>query len=325
MESYLGEGGFGEVWRAEDTRTGLFVAVKIIIPNSEDDLSTTLNAAVKEVKSWSAAGEHPNIHTLEDQEYRDGKVIFVSQCAEMSLHKWLQKHQSKAPSPERAVKMMLGITSGLEHLHTRQPPLLHRDLKPENVLLFGEIAKLADFGLSRSLSQGSHIKLTKRLATWGYAAPEVYNDEYRVESDIWSAGVMLYEMLAGHLPFRQQPGPSLMGVVLNRLAPPLPDTIPVALRDIVMRCLEKDPKARFRSAQEMQNALSASIVRPAAVRGKGIALTKIRELIGHWGPFSAVAYSPDGKWIVSGGNDGTAKVWEASSGRELRTLTGHTS
>lgn len=257
----LGVGSFGVVWKAHNARSNREVAIKIIEPDEPEHFSDLFNAFLREVHTWSQVSGHPNIHSLESPEHHDGCLLLVSACADGSLRDWLRnpdKSARKIPVKE-AVEMTCGLLKGLEHLHTHRPVILHRDLKPENVLLFGGQPRLADFGLSVILEGSRHH--SQASGTLPYMAPENFEEEFREESDQWAIGVMLYEMLMGHLPFANRGGGPLIGAILNRDSQPLSDDIPPDLQAVVMHALQKDYKARYASVTEMHVALE-SILHP---------------------------------------------------------------
>jgi tricorn protease-like protein len=168
-----------------------------------------------------------------------------------SLGGWLKQHGGKAPSPDAAVEMMDGILAGLNHLHSRR--IIHRDLKPENILLQRETPRLADFGIARLLKSSSHSAHVS--GTLAYMAPEAFDGKRNEQTDVWSVGVIFYEMLSGRLPYDQQDIPSFIGAIMRHDPPPLPDSVPEVLRTIVMKALQRDPANRYSSVAEMRRDL----------------------------------------------------------------------
>ncbi len=152
--------------------------------------------------------------------------------------------------------MMSGILCGLEHLHEKG--LVHCDLKPSNVLLQGETPKITDFGVSRALRATVH---TKHLSgTPAYMPPEAIDGHLSKFSDLWAAGVMLYVMVSGRLPFPQQSMGPLMLALKEQEPDPLPASVPEDIKQVIRRALQKDPHRRFASAGEMRQSLvSASL------------------------------------------------------------------
>lgn len=245
----LGRGGFGVVWLAEK-RTSLAVTqVALKIPHDED---IDLEAVRREAAVWITASGHPNVLPIIDADIYDDLVVIVSEYApDGSLESWLRQHGGRAPSVEEAIGITDDILAGLEHLHSRR--IIHRDLKPANVLLQGQTPRLVDFGLARVLRSTSHSKTVS--GTYAYMPPETFDGQRSEQTDIWSAGVMLYEMLTGQLPFPNESDAALIGAILHKPPRPLPDLIDAQLRDLVMSAISKDLNSRFRSATAMRAAL----------------------------------------------------------------------
>jgi serine/threonine protein kinase len=182
----------------------------------------------------------------------DGQVVIVSEyAADGSLKQWLGKHGGKAPSFDVAIDMAMAILAGLEHLHVRG--IIHRDLKPSNVLMQGECPRIADFGLARLIDPGATVSVV--AGTPVYMAPEAFDGRRSPQTDLWSVGVILYQMLKGGLPFPTGDLMRLMKAIATKTPTPLSDSVPSALRLTVLGALSKDPESRFRSAADMRAAL----------------------------------------------------------------------
>jgi thioredoxin len=248
LVSKIGRGSFGVVWLAE--RRGAITTTKVAIkfPLDED---IDLDAIKREADTWVKACGHPNVLTLYEADiYGDQPVIVSEYAPDGSLKTWLARHGGKAPSVEAAVEMISGILSGLDHLHKKR--IIHRDLKPDNVLLQGEIPRLVDFGIARVLktSQSSLIG-----GTYAYMSPEAFRNERSEQMDIWAAGVLFYQMLAGRLPFPQTDAASLMHAILITEPNPLPPSVPERLREVVAGALTKDTARRYKTAAAMRTKL----------------------------------------------------------------------
>lgn len=244
----LGRGAFGTVWLSERRTTIATTTAALKIPLDDDvDLETIKH----EANLWVRASGHPNVLPIIEANIYDDQVIIASEYApDGSLESWLKQH-GKAPTVEAAVEIMSGILAGLEHLHSRN--IIHRDMKPANILFQGSTPRLADFGISRVLKSTSQSSIV--AGTPAYMAPEAFDGKRNEQTDIWSVGVIFYQLLAGRLPFAQGDITSLVGAILSRNPDPLPISVPSHLCEIIARALIKDPRQRFQSAAEMRAAL----------------------------------------------------------------------
>jgi serine/threonine protein kinase len=246
---FLGRGAFGEVWLAErdSALAKSRLAVKLPLHAAVD-----LNAVRREAEVWVRAGNHPNILPMFEANIYDGQVVIVSEYApEGSLKQWLGKHGGKPPSFDIAVDMVMAMLAGLEHLHVRG--IVHRDLKPANVMMQGECPRIADFGLARVLDPCATVSLA--AGTPAYMAPEAFDGRRSVQTDLWSVGVILYQLLGGGLPFPSGDLMRLMRAIATEAPAPLSESVPSAIRQTVFAALDKDPASRFGSAADMRAAL----------------------------------------------------------------------
>ncbi len=244
----LGRGGFGEVWLAE--RRGRFATTRVALKLPIDELVDPV-AIEQEARLWVQASGHPNVLPLIEANDYDGQIVIVSEYApDGSLQQLLKK---EGPLPiESAVNLTIGILNGLEFLHAQG--IIHRDLKPANILLQGRVPRLADFGISRAITQTSE---TQNIAgTPQYMAPEALDGKRNVKTDIWSVGVVLYQMLSASLPFPQNTFGELCNAVFNRDPQPLPPSIPLKLQAVISKALSKDADTRYQTAQEMRDELN---------------------------------------------------------------------
>jgi serine/threonine protein kinase/WD40 repeat protein len=245
----LGRGGFGVVWLAEK-RTALAVRkVAIKMPNDDD---VDLDAVRREAALWIEVSDHPNVLSFIDADIYDEQIIIVSEYApDGSLATFLKQNGGKMPSTAQAVEMAIGILSGLSHLHSKR--IIHRDLKPANILLHGRTPRLVDFGLARVMKSTSHSKTVS--GTYSYMPPETFAGSRSEQTDIYSVGVILFEMIVGSLPYPQDNDAALIGAILHGNPEPLPDDLSKPLRAVVERAMERDLNRRFKTALEMRTAL----------------------------------------------------------------------
>jgi serine/threonine protein kinase len=249
----LGSGQFGVVWKAERHQArGPRCAIKF--PRRDE---IDVQEMLKEADVWVQASGHPNVLPLIEASVYDNRPMIVSEYAQDgTLLDWLRKHGGRAPTVESAAEMMDGVLRGMRFLHSRG--VVHRDLKPANILLQDEIPRLADFGLSRVLTNTHSTTVAGTLA---YMAPEAFHGERTQQTDIWAAGVILYQLLSGRLPFPQRDHASLIHAILNLPPHPLPSGLPASLQEVVMRAMgkDKDSARRFQSAEQMRQALREAL------------------------------------------------------------------
>lgn len=247
----LGKGGFGVVWLAE-RRSRLAtteVALKLILDDEPD-----IDEIAKESQVWVQAGGHPNVLSIIEANVYDNQIVIVSEYVpDGSLQDFLK--QNKVVPLVEALNLTCGILAGLEHLHSRK--IIHRDLKPANILLNKGIPRLADFGLARVMKSSNNSGSI--AGTPSYMAPEAFDGKRSIHSDIWSVGVIFYQLLCGKLPFPQTDMTALVGAIINRQPEPLPSNIPGVVKAVAQRALQKNVEKRFESATEMRISLQRII------------------------------------------------------------------
>lgn len=249
LVSKLGRGAFGVVWLAE-RRTAIATTKAALKMPLDDEID--LEVVKQEANVWIQASGHPNVLPIIEANIYDEQIVIASEYApDGSLENWLQNHGGLAPSIDVAIEMMSGILSGLEHLHTRK--IIHRDLKPANLLLQGQTPRLTDFGISRMLKSTSISSII--AGTPAYMAPEAFDGKRNVQTDVWSAGVIFYQLLAGRLPFPQTDFTGLVGAILTRVPDELPASVPMRIKEVISLALQKDVARRYKSAIEMRNVL----------------------------------------------------------------------
>jgi formylglycine-generating enzyme required for sulfatase activity len=279
----LGKGGFGEVWLAEekDVIMSSPFAIKILFDDDAD-----VETVKQEALVWLQACGHPNVLPIHKAAKYDEHLVIVSEYApDGSLREWLNRYGGKAPSFSEAMRMTYGVLGGLAHLHKRD--VIHRDIKPDNVLMQGVTPLLSDFGISRVVRSSAH---THTIAgTPSYMAPEAFIGGRDVQTDIWSVGVMLYEMVSGQMPFAANNVWSLKYQVINNEPQSLAEDVPELLRETIVTALQKDPTKRFKTALEMRESLKAVARAMEQEGGKPSYLTKESPVFGRPSFMTSVA------------------------------------
>ncbi|MBX7097556.1 MAG: protein kinase [Myxococcaceae bacterium] len=244
----LGRGGMGEVWRARQQSLDREVALKLLPAKLAKD-QEFISRFQKEITALATLS-HPNITQIIDRGATGGHCFFVM---ELVVGKSLRELLGEARlAPAEALRIAAQVCRGIEHAHQRN--IIHRDLKPENILLDAHgTAKVADFGLAGMRGSEKNLELTATAVAMGtvnYMAPEQRRDAKHVDhrADVYSLGVLLYEMLTGELPFGRFKLPSEKVRGLDR-----------RVDEVVGRALEQDPEARLASAGELASALEALI------------------------------------------------------------------
>ena len=245
----IGAGGMGEVYRARDTRLDRDVAVKVLPAEVAHDAAR--RHRFEEEARAVAALNHPNILSVFDvgDDYMVTEIVEGESLREAHL------------TQRKTVEVVAQIADGLAAAH--DAGITHRDLKPDNVLLTRDgRVKILDFGLAR-VNASSAAQETRTvtdpgtvMGTPGYMSPEqVRGQVVDHRSDIFSLGIILYELLSGKRAFKGESSADMMTAILREDPPELPDSVPLGLRQIVHRCLEKKPQERFQSARDLAFAL----------------------------------------------------------------------
>src|SRR5208283_1687854 len=271
----IGKGGMGEVYRARDPRLKRDVAIKTLPSGFAADRDRIARFE-REARAASALN-HPNIVSVHDIGCEGGVSFIVSELVDGET---LARMIQRGPLPLRKlVEVSTQICDGLAAAHAAG--VIHRDLKPGNIMLTRDgRVKILDFGLARqshaigvnsTTMEESHPGLI--MGTPGYMSPEqVRGETTDARSDIFSLGVILYEMASGKPAFRGTSSVEVMNSILKDEPPELPPASPPALDRIVRRCIEKQPARRFQSAADLGFALNAIPTSnlTAAKRGRGV-------------------------------------------------------
>jgi eukaryotic-like serine/threonine-protein kinase len=264
IESAIGAGGMGVVFRAYDIKLHRPVAIKFLSDGLAD---AAARRRFQREAQMASSLNHPHILTVYDVGEFEGRQYLATEFVDGgTLKNWAQRQPR---SWEDVAELLTGVADGLATAH--QAGILHRDIKPDNILVTASgYAKLADFGLAK-LEPGfqsaditrtvteEHTRQGMIVGTIAYMSPEqAAGKTLDPRSDMFSFGVVLYEMLAGHRPFTASTNLELLQKVIHGAPAPLSDDIPEPLRVLVARALEKDPAERYSSMRELVAALRSA-------------------------------------------------------------------
>ena len=260
VQEKIGIGGMADVYRGKDTLLGRPVAIKILHQNFGSDQ----DFVARFKREAQAAGKlnHQNVVSMYDVGYDQGfHYIIMEYVAGCTLKEYIQ-HHSRVTIQE-AVKITIAIAEGLEHAHMMG--IVHCDVKPHNILITdaGRV-KVTDFGIARAINSAATMMYTNSvMGSAHYISPEQASGKtINVSTDIYSLGVVLYELLTGEVPFR---GETPVSVALQHvkdrvIAPRIKNSlVPPQLEQVVLTALEKEPGKRFGSISEMIQALRMSL------------------------------------------------------------------
>lgn len=251
IQRIIGLGGMAVVFEAEDLLMHRTVAVKMLKEGVGDD-ATSVKRFINESKAVSMLS-HPNIVSIYDVSVReDLKYIVMEHIRGITLKNYMSR-KGKLPVRE-AVSFTEQILRALDHAHSKG--IIHRDIKPQNIMLLKNgMIKVADFGIAKLPSAETGTVTDKAIGTVYYISPEQASGKpIDPRSDLYSVGVMLYEMVTGTLPFSaDSPVSVALMQIHNTPRPPraLCPELPLGLQQIILRAMEKDPDRRYQSAREM--------------------------------------------------------------------------
>jgi eukaryotic-like serine/threonine-protein kinase len=246
----LGEGGMGVVYKAQDTRLDRTVALKFLPPHllaSDQDKARF----IQEAKAESVL-DHPNICTVHEiDESMQGQLFIVMSYYEgETLKKKIERGHLKI---EEATDIAIQVAQGLARAH--KYGIVHRDIKPANIIITNDgVAKIVDFGLAKLADQAVITKTGTTIGTVAYMSPEqARGDKIDHRTDIWSLGLVLYEMITGQRPFKSEYEQGIIYLILKEEARPLSSfrsDVPQELEYVIKRALEKDPDDRYHSVED---------------------------------------------------------------------------
>jgi serine/threonine protein kinase/Flp pilus assembly protein TadD len=263
IESRIGEGGMGVVYRARDTRLNRTVAIKFLSDSLSDPAA---RRRFQTEARMASALNHPHILTVYDAGEFNGQEFIVTEFLDGGTF------QNFHGDWRQVVELLAGIADGLAAAH--EAGMLHRDIKPGNILLTKSgYAKLSDFGLAKlSANSPDDETITRTGAIMGtipYMSPEQASGKnLDARSDIFSFGVVLYEALAAKRPFSGASNVDILHAIVHRKPADLPGQIPAELRAVVEKALEKDPERRYQSMKDLAADLRRTLTPVQAARKK---------------------------------------------------------
>ncbi len=255
----LGEGGMANVYLAHDTILDRDVAVKVLRGDLAND-EKFVRRFQREALSASSLS-HPNIVEMYDVGEDDGQYYIVMEYVDGKTLKQVLKARGKLSVPE-VVDIMLQLTDGMAHAHDAY--IIHRDIKPQNIMILSNgMIKITDFGVATALNSTQLTQTNSVMGTVHYLPPEQAQGKgSTIRSDIYSMGIMMYELLTGLVPYK---GDNAVEIALKHLKEPLPSvrkkdpSIPQSIENVVIRATAKNPKNRYTDAREMHQDLKTAL------------------------------------------------------------------
>ncbi|HLE63793.1 MAG TPA: serine/threonine-protein kinase, partial [Pyrinomonadaceae bacterium] len=254
----------GEVYLAEDTRLDRKVALKILPPQFAED-KDRMSRFVREAKSASALN-HPNIITIHEIGEAEGTHFIATEFID---GKTLNQYAKTNPlNFKSALEIAIQITSALDEAHSAG--IVHRDIKPDNVMIRPNgLVKILDFGIAKLSTTNNQQGVDEEAATAikgtipgmiigtaNYMSPEqAKGKEVDARTDIFSFGVVLYEMISGGLPFEGETALEMIGAILHKEPLPLNAEVPTEIKNIINKCLQKDRSERYQTIKDVCNDL----------------------------------------------------------------------
>ena len=307
MEGQLGEGGMGVVYRALDTKLNRPVAIKFLSNEFAD--AAARHRFQREARTASSLN-HPHILTVYDTGEFEGRQYLVTEFVDGgTLKTWVR---SGKRTWRQIVELLTGVADGLAVAHAAG--ILHRDIKPENILISQSgYAKLADFGLAK-LAEGPDTDLTRTLTegrtrpgvvigTIPYMSPEqAAGKPVDARSDIFSFGVLLYELLGGRRPFTGNTDLQVLQAIVHSAPEPLGEAVPLPLRSAIEKALEKDPAERYQSMRDLvvdlRRATRQTVAEPAPAPPRSEKANRSRRKWMALGAAALVAVAGGAGWIL---------------------------
>ena len=267
INGFIGEGGMSRVWRALDQNTGKYVAIKVLREEYSEDESF-IRRFDREAQAASRMS-HPNIVNLLDVGVEDDgtRYLVMEYVQGKTLKRFIQ--ESGALRPEIASQIIIRVLAALQHAH--QNGVVHRDIKPQNILIDKEgTVKVADFGIARMANAHTVNQSDENVmgSVYYFSPEQARGAAVDARSDIYSVGVVFYEMLTGRVPFT---GDTPVAIAMQHLqTPPTPPnevnpSVSSALDFVVLHAMEKKPRRRYQTAEEMLRDVRLALEHPDTI------------------------------------------------------------
>jgi eukaryotic-like serine/threonine-protein kinase len=262
VAEFIGKGGMALVFRAVDLRTGHNVAIKILRPEFNED-AEFLGRFQREAVAASKMSHHNIVNLLDVGTEGDCRYLVMEFVRGKTL-KEVITDKGKLP-PTIAAQIAIRILSALQHAHSNG--IIHRDIKPQNILVHSEgLIKVADFGIARVAGSNTISRADTVIGSVHYFSPEqARGEDVSAVSDLYSVGIVLYEMLTGHVPFEGDVPVAIAMQHISSAPRPISQfvpNIPPAMERVVIRSMEKLPANRYQSALEMAQDLQRALQEP---------------------------------------------------------------
>ena len=289
--SFVGKGGMSVVYKAQDKRTGHYVAVKILRPEYSKD-EEFLSRFEREATTASKMSHHNIVNLLDVGQEGELRYLVMEYVRGKTLKELIV--EKGAMAPQVACQIAIRILSALQHAH--QNGIIHRDIKPQNVLVHSDgHVKVADFGIARVAGSNTLTKTDSVMGSVYYFSPEqARGGQVNESSDLYSVGVVMYEMLTGQVPFDGETPVAVAMQQINAAPRPMNEIrqgISPALEKVVLRAMEKKPENRYQSALEMAQDIHRAM------------------------------HEPDGDWLSSIQTKPIAQISQESSKKKKRKVT----
>jgi len=289
----LGEGGMGVVYKAEDTKLKRQVALKFL-PSELTQSDEWKERFLREAQA-AAALSHPNICTIHEIDETEGQAFIAMEYVEG--HSLTEKIQSGPLDVDEVVKIALRVAEGLRHAHKRG--IVHRDIKPANIMITEDgQAKIMDFGLAKLAGKTRLTKTATVMGTVAFMSPEQARGDSTIDhrTDVWSLGVLLYEMLTGVLPFDAGTDTGLIYKIINEDPEPIRNhrgDVPQQLESVIEKMIQKDPQSRYEDTKELIADLES-------VKSRMVSVTKESTPSIAVLPFANMSADPEQEYFCDG-------------------------